>query len=412
MTVATIDRTDQPAAGANSISPVQTEWTSDQLAMLHASGVDSDTPTADLKVFLQQCQRTGLDPFARQVYLIGRWTKENYRDGNGRWQERKVKKHTIQTGIDGFRVIAHRSTLYAGQTDVEWCGPDGVWRNVWPESKAPTAARIGIRRHGFDAPLYAVAHFSEYAQTNRDGDPTGMWRNMPRLMISKVAEALALRKTFPQDLSGLYISEEMDQADGSSVYNISPNRSAGGDAYAKRRDHVEKSQSDAEDQASELEEYRAKVQSSLDKVRGNVSSLQTLHAWASDASRYDETAIQWIETAIHEAHAAAPQQSSQQADAADTPEVVEAEVVEAEVVQEPEKVATTTRPEGEVPMVGDYSVNEWERFVSDAERDADLETLEIHVQTLERAAGQNHRLTKIARVARNKIRNAQAQDQA
>jgi len=158
----------------------------------------------ELKLFLYQCERTGLDSLSRQIYMV-----ERREFSNGHW----INKHVIQTAIDGFRVIAERTGKYAGQLGPHWCGEDGEWRDVWTLSEPPIAARVGALRSDFKEPCWGVARYDSYAQRTKDGKPTRMWANMPDLMIAKCAEALALRKAFPQDLSGLYTADEMGQAE-------------------------------------------------------------------------------------------------------------------------------------------------------------------------------------------------------
>lgn len=71
-------------------------------------------------------------------------------------------------------------------------------------------------RHNFHQPLFATALFKSYVQTNSAGEPISRWRTDPAGMLAKCAEALALRRAFPNEMSGLYTTEEMDQADNPS----------------------------------------------------------------------------------------------------------------------------------------------------------------------------------------------------
>jgi phage recombination protein Bet len=169
---------------------IAVKYNPEQVALIK-SQVARDCTDGELQLFLYQCQRTGLDALNRQIYAI-----------------KRGGKMAIQTSIDGFRLIAERSGKYEGQTPVMWCGEDAQWVEVWLKNERPAAAKVGVYRAGFRDAVYAVAKWNEYADDNGP-----MWRKMGAHMLAKCAESLALRKAFPQELSGLYTSDEMQQAD-------------------------------------------------------------------------------------------------------------------------------------------------------------------------------------------------------
>ena len=183
----------------NVMSPEQVEL----IRRTVADGATND----ELALFLHVAQRSGLDPFARQVYCVKRWNKALNRE-----------VMSIQTGIDGYRLVADRSGKYAGNDDPEY-GENQKEGDL----TVPTFARVTVWKMvgGIRCSFTATARWSEYYPGEKQGY---MWRKMPFLMLAKTAEALALRKAFPADLTGIYVDSEMDQAKDDELSGLNTNR--------------------------------------------------------------------------------------------------------------------------------------------------------------------------------------------
>ncbi len=178
-------------AGRGAITPEQV----DLLKRTVARDCDSD----ELSLFLHVCQRTGLDPFAKQIYAIKRLDRALGRE-----------VMTIQTGIDGYRLVADRTGRYAPGREPTF--------ELDKAGRLVSATAYGKKfAGGVWHDVSATARWSEYLQTGRDGKPTKFWARMPYAQLAKCAESLLIRKCCPADLSGLYTHDEMGQADTAAI---------------------------------------------------------------------------------------------------------------------------------------------------------------------------------------------------
>lgn len=150
--------------------------------------------------FLYQANKTGLDPLAKQIFLRLNWNDKD-----------KSYNMSVQTTIDGYRVIAERTGQYAGSDDYKFDEGISQYEHIKSKRGVPTTATATVYKlvGGQRVPFVATCEWSSYFPGEKQGF---MWKKMPYLMLGKTAESLALRKAFPEDLSGVYTDSEMESA--------------------------------------------------------------------------------------------------------------------------------------------------------------------------------------------------------
>lgn len=168
----------------------EAKWSEENI-MLIKNQICPTLSKDEFDVFCYAAKRLGLDPILKQIHAVKRKNKTTGKE-----------TMAIQVGIDGYRLTADRTGLYAGSDDA-----------IFDNEQEPNKATITVYKmvQGSRCPFTATARWSEYSP--EQGSQAFMWKKMPCTMLAKVAEALALRKAFPAELSGVYTDDEMAQAD-------------------------------------------------------------------------------------------------------------------------------------------------------------------------------------------------------
>lgn len=169
-------------------------WSLEQSALMEfaglvktVNGAKQYAPVSVAQAFIQAVQRSGLDPFARQIYAA---------EIGGKW--------TILGAIDGFRAVASASREYEGRTPIQYTSDGATWTDTWLLDTPPAAARVGVKRKGYADYAYTVVTWKEFGRT------TGQWRSQPAHMLGIRVLSHALRDAFPQMLGGIYTPEDFD----------------------------------------------------------------------------------------------------------------------------------------------------------------------------------------------------------
>lgn len=230
------------------------EWQYDQKEFdIYRRHFAPPTTTDDeWEIFLEVCRSYRISPIRRQIYLVGRWDS--------------VKKRTVnvpQVSIGTLRLMALRTHEFEGTTEPQWGDEEGNWYTCWPKAKGkhPYCARVGVWRKNFRAPAWGIVYFHELAQYTdvwEGGHKTGQkrltsfWEDKGIHQIIKCAEADGLRKAFEEECGGVYIHEEMLQADADQpVVTVIPDVDSDPDADESLKETAKAKVSISPDAATE-----------------------------------------------------------------------------------------------------------------------------------------------------------------
>lgn len=205
------------------------DYNNQQLALVKRT-VAKDCSNDEFDLFIEVCKRVGLDPFRRQIHCVI-YNKDNA----------EKRQMTLITGIDGYRAVAARNGNYRPDSAVPVITYDETLKDATINPLGIEKATVTVYKQdntGAWEPIAGEAYWDEFAPIVEEFDwvesgevwqdsgkpkkkrvgtgafklQSDFWKKMGRNQIAKCAEAQALRKGWPEDLSGVYVEEEMHRA--------------------------------------------------------------------------------------------------------------------------------------------------------------------------------------------------------
>lgn len=172
-----------------------------------------DTNDDEFSLFIHWARSLRLDPLRRQVHAF----VFNKHDA-------KKRRLTLVTSIEGMRAIAARTGNYRpDENEPTFITDASLKSDINPAGLVSCSVRVWQFAHNSWFPITGTARWDEFAPLKTiwvDNQPTdikaldrsGRWGDMPYLMLAKCAEAQAIRKGWPEDLSNTFVGEEVDHA--------------------------------------------------------------------------------------------------------------------------------------------------------------------------------------------------------
>jgi hypothetical protein len=153
------------------------QWDAPDMVRVLKETVCKGATDAQFKMFVEVCKATGLNPLLKEIYF--------------------VPNVGVMAGRDGYLRVANEHAMFDGMETLVDRDENGI----------PIKATCRVWRKDRSHPITTEAYYNEYRKDSQ------VWRTYKSAMIGKVAEVLALKRSF--SINGVVTEEEigMDKQD-------------------------------------------------------------------------------------------------------------------------------------------------------------------------------------------------------